>query len=411
MNPFTLRYSGRALAVLLAAGTISLSCSLTPAPAPEVPVNDTNTYVGTWAASQYLVEAHNMPPKNLSNSTLRQIIKVSLGGEKIRLRFSNRVGNGPLEIKGVSLAKHDIISYLHADTLIRLSFGGKASVTIPAGEEVYCDAVAYPLAALDTLAVSIYFGSVPTALTGHPGSRTTSYILPGDHLEKDSMQYSDMAERWYVLAGLDIVDNEGSKKAVVCLGDSITDGRGTTTDAQNRWTDGLARRLKENPATAHIAVLNQGIGGTTVTGSGRERFERDVLAQAGAAYLIILYGVNDILYAGQSAQAVIKQYKDLISRAKARGLAVYGGTILPFEGFDRYNEQTEAARQEINAWIRDTTADEGGFDASIDFDAACRDPERPTRLLPACNSGDGLHPSPIGYRTMAEAVELALFAK
>ncbi len=399
-----------ALAVLLAAGTISLSCTLSPAKM-EVPVNDTNRYVGTWAASQYLVEPHNMPPKSLANSTLRLVIKVSLGGQTIRLRFSNRVGNGPLEIKGASLAKHDIISYIHADSLLRLSFGGKSTVTIPPGGEVYCDPVDYPLAALESLAVSIHFGAVPSALTGHPGSRTSSYILPGDHLEKEGMQYSDMAERWYVLAGLDIVDNEGNKKAVVCLGDSITDGRGTTTDAQNRWTDGLARRLAENPATSRLSVLNQGIGGTTVTGSGRERFERDVLEQPGLGYLVILYGVNDILYAGQSPQSVIAQYKDMIARAKAQGIAAYGGTILPFEGFDRYNEGTEAARQAINAWIRDTGATDGGFDAVIDFDAACRDPERPTRLLPACNSGDGLHPSPVGYRTMAEAVELALFAK
>jgi lysophospholipase L1-like esterase len=367
-------------------------------------------WVGTWAASPYLTEPGNMPPVSLSNATLRQVVRVSLGGSQIRLKFSNRCGTAPLVMKAVHLAVSAGGDEIEPETDMAVTFGGKGSATVTAGGEMISDSLNYSLPSLTNMAITIYFGEAPSKLTGHPGSRTSSYIQGGNVVSSRKLTSPSTTDHWYIISGIDIV-SDGSYKAVACLGDSITDGRGTTTNAQNRWTDLFATRLQGNLSTQKVGVLNQGIGGTLVTGSGLERFDRDVLGQSGVRYLIVLYGVNDIIYAGSPSGNVISAYKALIKKAHTNGLLAYGGTIPPFGGFSEYTASRESVRQAVNEWLRTTGADKGGFDASIDFDAALRDPAAPTKLLKAYDSGDGLHPGPAGYQKIAETIDLTLFGK
>jgi len=370
--------------------------------------DDETSWVGTWACAQYLTETGNMPPVSLGDKTLRQVVRVSLAGSRVRVKFSNRCGTGPLEIKEARLAVSAGASAINAATDVALRFGGQAGTTIAAGSETWSDATEYALPALTKMAITIVYGAVPSALTGHPGSRTTSYILAGAAANAASFAAPATTDHWYTIAGIDVPAGAGASGAVVCLGDSITDGRGTTTNAQNRWTDTLSTRLAGNPATASLGVINQGIGGTLVTGSGVQRFSRDVLGQSGATHLIMLYGINDIIYANASATTITATYKSLIAKAREAGLKAYGGTILPFGKCGDYSASREAVRQAVNQWIRTATAESGGFDAYIDFDAAMRDPADETKLLPAYDT-DGLHPGPAGYARMGESIDLSLF--
>jgi len=256
---------------------------------------------------------------------------------------------------------------------------------------------------------------MPAAVTGHPGSRTTSYLATGDRLAERALSGSTPTEHWYALSGLSV---RADGAAVVVLGNSIADGRGSGTDKNNRWPDNLARRLQGDTRTANVAVLNAGIGGNAVLRGGLgptalSRLERDVLAQPGARWVILSEGVNDIGGArGADSSAIVARqlidaYGEIIRRARARGLRVYGATILPFGGSQYDRPEREAARQTVNAWIRDS----GAFDAVIDFDVAMRDPSAPTRLLPSADTGDHLHPNEAGYRMMADAVDLELFRR
>ena len=258
------------------------------------------------------------------------------------------------------------------------------------------------------MAITIYFGNVPSALTGHPGSRTTSYIKNGNVVKDSSFSSSKNTDHWYVISGIDVLTDD-SYSSVVCYGDSITDGRGTTTNAQNRWTDYLADRLIEN--SYKVGVINQGIGGTSASGSGINRFDRDVIGQTGVRYLIVLYGVNDILFSGSDSNKIIRTYKTYINKAHKNGILAYGGTILPFGGYSRYSDKSERIRQEVNKWIRTTSVSNGGFDGVVDFDAALRNGTNGRIKLAKVYDTDGLHPGPEGFKKMAEAIDLKLFSK
>jgi lysophospholipase L1-like esterase len=367
-------------------------------------------WVGTWNCSLYLTEPANMPTMKLSGATLRQVLRVSIPGKTMRVLISNRLGATALEIRSARIAEtvRTQKSAIKGGTSARLTFGGLEGVTIPAGASVYSDPLKYDLKPLSEMAISLYLGSVPQAVTGHPGSRTTSYIKAGDAVEELTLSNASEVDHWYLIGGID-VENDGKLSSIVCLGDSITDGRGTTTNAQNRWTDGLATRLQADPARAKYAVLNEGIGGTLVMFSGVERFDRDVLSQPGARYVIMLYGINDIIYANASAERVIATYKNLIAQARAKGLTSYGGTILPFGKCNDFSAAREKERQAVNQWIRSALPSDGGFDACIDFDEALRDITNPTAMADAYNCGDGLHPGPAGYQKMAEIIDLGLF--
>ena len=396
--------------VILIASNPGWGQSVANAPDKEV------HWVGTWGTSPQLTEPKNLPPPpGLASNTLRQVVQVSIGGKKMRVRFSNVFGDGPVTIAAAHVALAAGGSAIKPVSDRALAFQSKPSAVIPAGESVLSDPFDFDLAPLSRLAVTIHFDGLPANVTGHPGSRSSSYLQAGDAVSAADLPAAARTEHWYILNGVD-VEADNSSAAIVVLGDSITDGRGSGTDKNDRWPDNLARRLQADRSTAGLTVLNEGIGGNCVLHGGLgptalARFDRDVLAQNGARWLIVLEGVNDI---GGSrgtnspvAQDLIAAFEKIIDQARAHHIRVYGATILPFGGsfYDRPGH--EAARQAVNDWIRTG----GRFDAVIDFDAAMRDPLNPSQLLSAADSSDHLHPNETGYKMMADAIDLKLFGK
>ncbi|MBN1895944.1 SGNH/GDSL hydrolase family protein [bacterium] len=373
-------------------------------------------WVGTWATAPQLVEPANKPPRpGLSHNTLRQIVCVSIGGDCLRVRFSNEFGTSPVAMDTVTLAVSAGGSVIDSNTVHTLLFGGKPEVVIPPDTSVTSDPFNFALEPRALLAITIHFGETSPDITGHPGSRTTSYLLAGNQAYSVDFAKAVRTDHWYIINGID-VRTAGAEAAVVVLGNSITDGRGSGTNKQNRWPDQLAIRLQDNPGTRHVAVLNMGIGGNAVLTGGLgptalSRFSRDVIGQNGVRWLIILEGINDIgTSVGADASAatadgLIAAYGQMIDRAHAAGIRVYGATILPFGGSFYDSEPHQAAWAEVNEWIRSS----GRFDAVIDLDAALRDPANPLRLLPAADDGDHLHPNQTGHQMIADAVDLALF--
>lgn len=375
-------------------------------------------WVGTWACGPQLTEPQNLPPAGLADSTLRQFVRVTVGGKHVRVRFSNVFGKDAVVVTSAHVALAGALGSgeINTNTDRALAFHGAASVSIPAGEAFYSDPLDYELPAQTNLAVTIYFGAMSSnTICGHPGSRTTSFILPGNVVTAASMPAAKKTAHWYIITGVDVMADHSSK-ALVVLGDSITDGRGSTTDKNNRWPDDLAQRLSTNSATAGVGVLNMGIGGNGIFGglgpAARLRFDRDVIEQTGARWVIVFEGVNDIGGARGPRSAtiatnLIDAYEQFAAKAHAHNLLIYAATITPFKGSGYFSAAHEEARQTVNNWIRTNNQ----FDAVIDFDATVRDPVTLTNLLAAYNSGDGLHLSPAGYQAMADAIPLGLFTK
>jgi lysophospholipase L1-like esterase len=345
---------------------------------------------------------------------VRQIAHVSLGGSQIRVQFSNLSGNGPVIVKSAHVAickaTPAVDSTIDTATDKALAFSGMESVTIAPGQEVWSDPVAFTVAALGNVSITTAFGSVPSNLTGHAGARTTSYVQAGTDVSAASMTSAGKGDHWYYISGIDVMA-DAAAKGVVAIGDSITDGRGTDTNQNNRWTDIMAARLQANPATANIAVMNQGIGATNLIGTGtaaEARFARDVLGQSGVKYAIVYDGVNDIS-TDASFDSIKAVYDKLTSAGHTKGLLVFGATITPFGGHSFYTVAHESVRQQVNTYIKS-----GAFDGYIDFDAAVTDGGNPPKLqatLAAWSQMDGLHPGPAGYKKMGEAVDLTLFTK
>ena len=389
----------------LVAGLLSLVLAVAPA-------KPADTWVGTWAASPQLVEDANLPPAPaFGDTTLRQVVHVSIGGRRLRVRFSNAFGRTDLTLAAARIARSAGTSAIQPATDRALTFAGRSSVTVPAGALVVSDALDFDVPPLSDLAVTIYVRGAPADVTGHPGSRTTSFLQAGDAVSSHELASAVRVEHWYFLSGIDVVAPAGAA-AVAVLGDSITDGRGSTTDGNDRWTDRLARRLQAGRTTVQVAVLNHGLGGNRLLRDGLgpsalARLDRDILAQPGVRWLIVFEGINDI-GTGSSANDIVFAYEQIIERAHQHDILVYGVTIMPFEGFSYANYYTpgrEAIRERVNQWIRTS----GRFDRVIDFDAVTRDPKYPSRLSAAVDGGDHLHPSAAGYRIMADAVDLALF--
>ena len=413
---------GRPLQTAVVLSLLS-SRSSSLAPAAQTGGAGEDHWVGTWMSAQQLVEPGNLPPApGFADATLRQIVHVSLGGRVLRVRFSNEFGRAPLSLVSARIARSAGGSAIDAATDRALTFGGRAAATIPGGAALVSDPIDFDVLPLSNLAVTIHVRGAPPDVTGHPGSRTTSYLQAGDAVTAPDLPAAVAVDHWYFVAGID-VHAPREAAAVVILGDSITDGRGSTTNGNDRWPDVLARRLQASPATAQVGVLNAGIGGNRLLRDGLgpsalARLDRDVLAQPGVGWLIVLGGINDIGTAAgarakgepaATADDLIAAYSQIIERARARGIRVYGATIMPFEGFTYagyYTPEGEADRQKVNAWMRTS----GRFDAVIDFDALTGDPDRPARLSAAVDGGDHLHPSAAGYRIMGEAVDLKLFA-
>jgi lysophospholipase L1-like esterase len=380
-----------------------------------VPGSDED-WVGTWSTAQQLVEPRNNPPEpGLAHNTLRQIVRVSLGGDSLRVKFSNEFSESPVTMKNVWIALSAGGSVIDTTTDTELKFNGEKEVTIEPGTAVTSDPFHFKVEPRSNLTITIYFGETSPDVTGHPGSRTTSYILTGNEVSAEDFSGAVSTDHWYIIDGIDVVAPEYAA-AVVILGNSITDGRGSGTNKQNRWPDELARRLQGNAGTEFVAVLNHGIGGNCVLReclgpSALSRFDRDVIGARGVRWLIILEGINDIGQAQGSdgsekvANDLIAAYEQMIDSAHAEGILVYGATLMPFGGSFYDSPEHEVARTKVNEWIRDS----GRFDAVIDVDAALRDPENPSRLLSSADTGDHLHPNETGHRMIAVAVDLSLF--
>ncbi|HTG39539.1 SGNH/GDSL hydrolase family protein [Sphingomonas sp.] len=375
-----------------------------------------------WASAQMVPGGDNrLAPGALDDASLRQVARMSTGGKRVRVRISNAFGTKPLEVRGASIAR-PVRNDGHAvtpDSLVPLRFAGQPGTRVPAGADWLSDPVAMPVAAFDDLAVTLHVAGEPGEQTSHPGSRATSWLAKGDATRAATLTGAQPTEHWFLLSGIE-VEACPARGAVVVLGDSITDGRGSTTNGNDRWTDVLARRLQADPRTRGMSVLNQGIGGNNILVDGLgpnaiARLDRDVLALPRVTDLIVLEGVNDLGGLSRTEGATQADYQALvgrltaafsqiIERAQARGIRIHGATVMPFGASEYYHAtpDAEAARRAINDWIRTP----GRFDSVIDMDRATADPARPDRLDKRYDEGDGLHTSPAGFRRMAEEVDL-----
>lgn len=354
----------------------------------------------TWAASA------DRTSTRISGQTVRNVMTVSTGGRGLQVSLSNAFGDAPVTLARVALGLVESGATLHRRSAGAVTFAGSGSVTIPAGGEVLSDPIRPFLDAGTTIAVSIYIPGDVRRPTGHNLALTDNYLsVPGDHtLEEGGASYTRTIDNWAFVQSL-VVGRGLPLFTVAALGDSITDGFGSTPNANHRWTDYLAERISTRPPPGRPGVANEGISGNRVLSGGfgqsaRQRFDRDVLGRAGVETAILLEGINDI-NTGSSADQLIAGYRQLISRAHAQDVCLLGGTLTPNEGG---GADAEARRQAVNDFVRTS----GEFDGVIDFDAALRDPTDPRRFLDAYDSGDGLHPGDAGYEAMAAAVPLRL---
>lgn len=377
----------------------------------------TYDWVGTWASSQLEAVNENAPPKpGLSGNTFRQFIRPSTGGEKIRLKFSNKVGKTPVELKSVHIANQVNAARSDIDpaTDTVVTFDGSESVSIPAGGMVISDPVDYKVDPLQLIAVSTHFGEVPANITSHTGARCNNHFAEGNRVSDESLG-NDLNRRrvsWYFLEGMDVMSPERNE-AVVCFGDSITDGYGTNPNKYQRWTDAFAEKLLENEATSHLSVLNQGIGGNSIFGglgqAAKDRFDHDVLEQPGAKYLVMLMGINDIGYATDESLTarMIEQYEIMIDKAHEKGIKVYMCTILPFKGNSYYSDNEGPLREKIRLAVNEWILTKSEADEVIDLSAAFTDPEDPEKMIEEF-SNDWLHPNAAGYREIGRIVYEAM---
>ena len=385
-----------------------------PAAAPAAPAPSAATPAASAAAGPPPPPA----PVTVSNQTLRQIVHASIGGDRVRVVVSNVFGTAPLEIAAAAIAPRDQGAAIRAGGVHSLTFGGRKSASILPGAVLVSDAVAMPVAALADLAVDLYLpgelGIGASPVTTHNGASQTSYVsASGNHVGAGSLPVEREFGAWLLLARIEVAAAPGAR-VVVAFGDSITDGARSTANANARWPDTLARRLAERRRGARVAVLNAGISGNRVLGDGAglralARFDKDVLMQTGVTHVIVMEGINDIGIARAnptpSADDLIAAHRQLIARAHARGLKIFGATLTPYEGAGYYSPEGEAKRQALNDWIRTS----GEYDGVIDFDAVTRDPAAPGKFAAFADSGDHLHPGDAGYKAMGEAVDLALF--
>ena len=373
-------------------------------------------WVGTWGTAGQLAESNNNPPSpGLGNNSFRQIVQVSIGGEEVRLQLTNEFSNATTEIKAVELAHAKTAgssSEIDESTTVSLTFDGKAGVTMKAGTTATSDPVKFHMDPRQNVAITIHYGNASsTSVSGHPGSRTTSYIAKGNTNDFSNAVRTD---HWYNIKSIDVLaDSETG--AVAILGNSITDGRGSTTNQQNRWADVLSRRLLANESTKKVAVLNMGIGGNCMLGgglgpTGSSRYRRDLLEQPGVKWIILFEAVNDLGGSGngvKTANNIIEVYKQIIREAHAKGIYVFGGTITPFKNNSYYSEDHEKGRQRINTWMRTTKM----LDGVIEFDHAVRDPQDTiTMNKEFLFENDYLHPNAKGYEAMGNIVDLTLFS-
>ncbi|HTV09383.1 MAG TPA: SGNH/GDSL hydrolase family protein [Candidatus Aquilonibacter sp.] len=383
-------------------------------------------WVATWATSQVGPEPSQpqLTDEQLTDTTVRQIVHLSIGGTTLRVQLSNAFGTRPLRVDSVHVAraKSPASSAIDVSTDHAVTFQGSESVVIPTGAVYVSDPIAMQMDALSNLAISFHYAEPPSVQTSHPGSRATSYLLHGEHSTDAELVGAEKTVRWLGLAEVDTIADDAAR-TVIALGDSITDGHAATTDGNDRWTDELARRVVGDKKLKEVAVVNEGIGGNHLLTNGLgesvlERFDRDVLAVSGVRYVIVLEGINDLGGLGRRPDVTQQDWNDLVRRmegaleqivvrAHAHAIYVYGCTIMPDGGGRYYNPDAmaNAARQQVNAWIMAP----GHFDGVLDMDKVTQDPANPLDLNPKYDSGDHLHPGPVGYKAMGDAIPLDWF--
>jgi lysophospholipase L1-like esterase len=383
-------------------------------------------WVATWATSQVGPEPSQpqLTDEQLTDTTVRQIVHLSMGGATLRVQISNAFGTKPLKFDSVHVAKakSPASSAIDVSTDHAVTFNGESSVLVPTGAVYVSDPIAMPMDQLSDLAISFHYAEPPSVQTSHPGSRATSYLLHGLHSADVELVGAEKTVRWLGLAEVDVIAADDAR-TVIALGDSITDGHAATTDGNDRWTDELAKRALAEKKLKNVAVVNEGIGGNhfLTNGLGQsvlQRLDRDVLAVSGVKYVIVLEGINDLGGLGRKPNTTQEEHDELVKRmigalqqivlrAHAHGILVYGCTIMPDGGGQYYNPSAmdNAARQQVNAWILAP----GHFDGVLDMDKITQDPANPLQLNPAYDSGDHLHPGPAGYKAMGDAIPLEWF--
>jgi lysophospholipase L1-like esterase len=395
---------------ILKAITANILClSFLPAFAAHTLTTD---WVGTWSAAP--MACPTKPDLPAGDSTYRNVIRTSIGGKGLRVKLTNEFGTTQLLVGSARIALSSGNGAITPASDHELTFGGRPSTSIPAGGFMLSDEVPMNIPALSSLTVSLYLPDQAIPIrTCHFLASSTNYVAKGDATKALKMENARTTPAWIFVKGIDVRSHKGAF-AIVTLGDSITDGNASTSDANHRWPDYLADRLQKNPVTAQAAVLNQGIIGNRILRAelgqaAISRFDRDVLAQSGARYLILLEGINDINWEepseDASAEDLIVGITQLVERAHAHGITVFAATLTPYSGSEIFSEKGEQTRIAVNHWYR--TA--GVVDGVIDFDKATRDPLKPAAFNPAYDSGDHLHPNDAGYKAMADSIDISLF--
>jgi lysophospholipase L1-like esterase len=374
-------------------------------------------WIGTWTAAPAPAEAGA-----ISNQTLRMNPRVSIGGDRVRVRISNAYGVRPLLVGAAWLGLRDKGPAVIPDSHKKLTFGGAESATAAAGSFLVSDPVAFELPSLADITVSVYLpGDLPLSfgITGRYARQTNYISPPGNFASSAVMPVGSITGEWFFVSGIDVLASPDTG-AVIALGDSLTDANISTMDAYCRWPDQLARRLLGRRGGRPMGVMNQGLGGNRILhdirgDSGLRRFDRDVVAQPGVTHVIVMLGTNDLRNRWAkpeeevTADQMIAGLKQLAVRARTAGIKIFGATLTPFENetflLGAWTPIREQTRQTVNEWVREG----GAFDAVVDFDRALRDPEHPTSMLPIYDCGDHLHPSDLGYNKMGDAIDLSLF--
>ena len=366
-------------------------------------------WVGTWATAPQTVVKSFMPYNNcMTNRSVRQVVKVSIGGDVIRLKLSNIYSMQPVEIRSIYIAHAKDSSDIDAKTAQYFKFGNSYKTVIPAGKQIVSNALKFKLRNLERVAITINYTSAPEIPTVHMGSRTTSYIMKGVTNAHSNFAKAFRENHWYNISGIDVYTMSNNMSAIAIIGNSITDGKCSTDNAQNRWPDVMSEMLQLKHKITNQGVLNLGIGNNRVTVPGgfgalaKERFDRDILMQSGVKKVVIFEGVNDIGAArsGSSetvARQIIESIQGMVKKAKARKMKVYLGTITPFKGAGYYTHFHEAARLYVNDWIRNQAKNVDGI---LDFAKLLQDPNDDRRMKREYASNDWLHPNPAGYKAM-----------
>lgn len=366
-------------------------------------------WIGTWATAPQTVVKSFMPYNNcMTNRSVRQVVKVSIGGDVIRLKLSNIYSMQPVEIRSIYIAHAKDSSDIDAKTAQYFKFGNSYKTVIPAGKQIVSNALKFKLRNLERVAITINYTSAPEIPTVHMGSRTTSYIMKGVTNAHSNFAKAFRENHWYNISGIDVYTMSNNMSAIAIIGNSITDGKCSTDNAQNRWPDVMSEMLQLKHKITNQGVLNLGIGNNRVTVPGgfgalaKERFDRDILMQSGVKKVVIFEGVNDIGAArsGSSetvARKIIESIQGIMKKAKARKMKVYLGTITPFKGAGYYTHFHEAARLYVNDWIRSQAKNVDGI---LDFAKLLQDPNDDRRMKREYASNDWLHPNPTGYKAM-----------